>query len=78
MKNIFKGFAVLISITSLFFACRKFDSLPFYNKGNAVQLSSSTNSIAPTPNDSLKAVIFFHGRVLTMQQTPTPINIYCS
>ena len=59
MKNILKALLVLTCVGLLFVACNKLEDLPFYKNGNAVELSSSTTSVSPTPNDSSKKVVGF-------------------
>ena len=57
MKNIFKGFLMLIGAAAIFAACTKMDKLPFYKNGNAVTLSSDVTTITPTAADSSNTVL---------------------
>ncbi len=59
MKNMFRAFLIMTCAALIFAACRKVESLPYYNNGNAVELSASATSLSPTPDDSLDAVISF-------------------
>lgn len=57
MKNILKGLMMMIAVATVFAACRKFDSLPYYANGTAVTLSSDVTTIVPTAADSSKTVL---------------------
>lgn len=59
MKHIRKSFLLPALILSLVMACSKVEKLPYYGKGNAVQLSASTTTIALTEADSTKEVVKF-------------------
>src|SRR5687768_7545911 len=59
MKYLNKFLFLSTIVTLLFTACRKVDNLPFYGKGTAVTLTSSTNAVSPTPADSATGVITF-------------------
>ena len=60
MRYISKLTMLLGALILVFSACQKVEDLPFYKEGNAVQLSASAASIAPTPGDSLNSVITFN------------------
>lgn len=57
MRSIYNYILLLTGITVLLAACKKVEDLPHYTKGNAVTLSASTTTIAPTPADSTKTVV---------------------
>ncbi len=57
MKNIIKGFLLIVSATFVFAACRKFDSLPNYAKGTVVTLSANVTSVTAMAADSNQKVL---------------------
>ena len=59
MPSIKKLFYLLLGAMIFIGACTKVDDLPFYEKGSAVVLTSSSASIAPTPADSATNVVTF-------------------
>jgi hypothetical protein len=59
MKNMLKAFLLMACAGIIFAACKKLEPLPFYKNGNAVELTASATSVAPTPADSLNEVISF-------------------
>lgn len=59
MKNIFKILTLAVTTVFVVTACKKVADLPYYGNGTAVVLTASKASVAPTPADSLAAVIDF-------------------
>jgi hypothetical protein len=59
MKKIMKFLGFLVITGVVVTACSKVGNLPYYNRGTAPSLSSSTNSVAPAPSDSLNTVVTF-------------------
>ncbi|HQV59910.1 MAG: SusE domain-containing protein [Chitinophagaceae bacterium] len=59
MKNIFKILTLAVTTVLMVTACTKVADLPYYDNGTAVVLTASKTSVAPTPADSLSAVISF-------------------
>lgn len=59
MKNIFKGFLMMVSVAIIFAACKKTDSLPYYASGTAPVLTSDASSFTPTPADSDNVALTF-------------------
>ncbi len=59
MKNIFKGFLVMLSAVIIFAACKKTDSLPYYASGTAPVLAADVTTFAPTPADSDNVALTF-------------------
>jgi hypothetical protein len=59
MKNILKGFLLMISAAIVFAACKKTDSLPYYPTGTAPVLSSDVTTFAPAPADSDNVALTF-------------------
>lgn len=57
MKNIIKFLILAVSTAVIFAACKKADTLPFYDSGNAPVLSASVTSVSPTPADSNSTVL---------------------
>lgn len=58
MKNIIKFLTLTAVLFSIITACEnKVDSLPFYKQGSASTLTSSVNTIAATPADSLNSLL---------------------
>ena len=59
MKRLIYILLFVLGTFILINGCSKIDELPFYENGNAVKLTASKTSIAPTPADSLASVINF-------------------
>src|SRR5690349_7064567 len=59
MKNILKGFLLMMSAAVIFAACKKTDSLPYYPTGTAPVLSSDVTTFAPAPADSDNVALTF-------------------
>ena len=59
MKHILKLITASVALVGFFATCTKLDPLPSYSNGNAVTLTSSTNTVAPALADSNKAVVTF-------------------
>ena len=59
MKLLNKFFLFVIAMTFVITACNKVENLPYYSNGNAVTLSASSTSIAPTAADSANNVVTF-------------------
>jgi len=59
MRYIHKLLFLSVITSVALMACEKIDKLPFYENGNAVTLTASTTSVAPTPADSLNNVVTF-------------------
>jgi len=59
MKNIFRFLFSTIAAITILSGCDKKDDLAAYQLGNAVTLSSSTNTIAAAPADSSKVAVVF-------------------
>jgi hypothetical protein len=57
MKNLMKLLLLSGVVTLLYTACDKVDDLPYYDQGNAVQLSTSVTTLAPPASDSNKTVL---------------------
>lgn len=59
MKYIHKLFLLPALLVLAMMACHKVGDLPYYEKGHAVQLSVSSNTVVLTPADSTKNVVSF-------------------
>lgn len=59
MKKVNKILSLAIVVLMFFSACHKVEDLPYYEDGTAVQLTASKNAVAPTPADSVNAVVGF-------------------
>lgn len=59
MKQFLKFLGVVVTVASLFTACSKLDPLPYNNKGNTIDLSSSATTLTPTVADSNNVVVSF-------------------
>ena len=59
MKKILTTLSIVLIVVYFFNACTKVDSLPYYDKGNAITLTASKTTVAPTPADTANAVIGF-------------------
>lgn len=57
MKNIVNSFLLVVSAMLLFTACKKTDSLPFFQAGTAPVLTANVTSITPAPADSNSTVL---------------------
>ncbi len=57
MKNIVNYLLLLVGLSTLVIACDKADSLSYYDKGNAPELTASTNTITTDPADSNNTVL---------------------
>lgn len=57
MKNLMKLILLSGVVALLYTACDKVDDLPYYDQGNAVQLSTSVTTLAPPASDSNKTVL---------------------
>jgi hypothetical protein len=59
MKHILKLSSFILALGLIFSSCEKVGDLPFYDKGKAVTLTSSTSSVAPVPADSNNVALSF-------------------
>src|SRR3954454_16625073 len=57
MKNTYNSLLLIIGGIMIFAACKKFDTLPYYEKGTAPVLSASTTTITSAPADSASTAL---------------------
>src|SRR3954468_6346943 len=57
MKNIYNNLLLIAGAIILFAACKKVESLPYYAKGTAPELTVSTTTITTSPADSASTVL---------------------